>query len=83
MVELRGPRWLSHATATFLGNREEARDAVSGAWIDILSWLAKLRETRWFPGWATRIGPTKIVPGPDQMGKNIRRKLGQELGCGK
>lgn len=54
LVELRGPRLLVHA-ARLLGDREEARDAVQDAWIDIFRGLGKLRDIRAFPAWATRI----------------------------
>lgn len=54
LVELRGPRLLVHA-ARLLGDREEARDAVQDAWIDILRSLKSLRDVQAFPAWATRI----------------------------
>lgn len=54
LVELRGPRLLVHA-ARLLGDREEARDAVQDAWIDIFRGLKSLRDVQAFPAWATRI----------------------------
>lgn len=76
LVELRGPRLLSHATR-LLGNREEARDAVQDGWIDIYRGLTKLRDPMAFPAWATRIVTRKCA----QLiqGKTSRRKLEQEL----
>ena len=54
LVELRGPRLTAHA-ARLLGDVEDARDAVQEAWIDIMRGLSRLRDTRAFPAWATRI----------------------------
>ncbi|MEM7505962.1 MAG: sigma-70 family RNA polymerase sigma factor [Pseudomonadota bacterium] len=54
LVDLRGPRLLAHAMR-LLGDREDARDAVQEAWIDILKGLDQLRDPRAFPAWATRI----------------------------
>lgn len=76
LVELRGPRLLSHATR-LLGNREEARDAVQDGWIDIYRGLAKLRDPMSFPAWATRIVTRKCAG--LIKGKTSRRKLEQEL----
>lgn len=54
LVALRGPRLLSHAIR-LLGNREDAKDAVQDAWIDIIRGLSRLRDERAFPAWAYRI----------------------------
>jgi len=54
LVKLRGPRLLAHATR-LMGNREEARDVLQDAWIDIMRGLPKLADPRAFPAWATRI----------------------------
>ena len=76
LVELRGPRLLSHATR-LLGNREEARDAVQDSWVDIYRGLAGLRDPVAFPAWATRIVTRKCAR--LIKGKTSRRKLEQEL----
>ncbi|MFK8032604.1 MAG: RNA polymerase sigma factor [Hyphomicrobiales bacterium] len=54
LVQLRGPRLLAHASR-LLQNREEARDIVQEAWLDILRGLRSLRDPVAFPAWATRI----------------------------
>ena len=54
LAEVRGPRLLAHAVR-LLGDREEARDAVQEAWVEILRALPRLREACAFPAWATRI----------------------------
>lgn len=54
LVQLRGPKLLAHA-ARLLQNREEARDIVQEAWLDILRGLRSLRDPAAFPAWATRI----------------------------
>lgn len=54
LVQLRGPRLLAHASR-LLQNREEARDVVQEAWLDILRGLRSLRDPAAFPAWATRI----------------------------
>lgn len=76
LVELRGPRLLSHATR-LLGNREEARDAVQEGWIDIFRGLAGLRDPMSFPAWATRIVTRKCAR--LIKGKTSQRKLEREL----
>ncbi|MFV2052389.1 RNA polymerase sigma factor [Aliiroseovarius sp. YM-037] len=54
LVAHRGPRLLAHATR-LMGDREEARDAVQEAWLDIVRGLPRLTDPRAFPAWATRI----------------------------
>lgn len=54
LVRLRGPRLLAHASR-LLQNREEARDVVQEAWVDILRGLRSLRDPAAFPAWTTRI----------------------------
>lgn len=54
LVALRGPRLLAHA-ARLLGDREEARDVVQEAWLEIFRDLRQLRDERAFPAWAHRI----------------------------
>ncbi len=76
LVELRGPRLLSHATR-LLRNREEARDAVQDSWVDIYRGLAGLRDPMAFPAWATRIVTRKCAR--LIKGKTSRRKLEQDL----
>nr|WP_306269388.1 sigma-70 family RNA polymerase sigma factor [Pararhizobium sp. IMCC3301] len=76
LVELRGPRLLSHATR-LLGNREEARDAVQEAWVDIFRGLRALRDPMSFPAWSMRIVTRKCGRLID--GKASRRRLAQEL----
>lgn len=76
LVELRGPRLLSHATR-LLGNREEARDAVQEGWVDIYRGLSGLRDPMAFRAWATRIVTRKCAR--LIKGKTSRRKLLQEL----
>lgn len=54
LVEVRGPRLLTHATR-LLGEAEAARDVVQDAWVDILRGLGGLRDDRAFAAWAYRI----------------------------
>lgn len=54
LVDFRGPRLFAHAYR-LLGDREEARDAVQEAWVEITKGLSKLRDDSAFPTWAYRI----------------------------
>lgn len=78
LVALRGPRLLAHATR-LMGNREEARDVLQDAWIDIMRSLPKLKDPRAFPAWATRIVTRRCAKA---INRNIRtRELKQEYGA--
>lgn len=54
LVAFRGPRLFAHAFR-LLGDREEARDAVQEAWVEITKGVSKLRDDHAFPTWAYRI----------------------------
>lgn len=76
LVALRGPRLLAHATR-LMGNKDEARDALQDAWIDIMRGLPSLVDPAAFPAWATRIMTRRCAKA---IGSNIkRRELKQEL----
>ncbi|MEO1492634.1 MAG: sigma-70 family RNA polymerase sigma factor [Pseudomonadota bacterium] len=60
LVALRGPRLLAHATR-LIGNREDARDIVQDAWIEILRGLGQLQDDRAFPAWSTRIVTRRVA----------------------
>lgn len=76
LIALRGPRLLVHATR-LMGNRDEARDVLQDAWIDIMRGLPKLADPRAFPAWATRITTRHCAKA---IHSNIRRReLKQEL----
>ena len=51
LVAFRGPRLFAHAFR-LLGDREEARDVVQEAWVEITKGLPKLRDDCAFPTWA-------------------------------
>lgn len=72
LVALRGPRLLSHA-ARLIGDREEARDIVQEAWIEIFAGLHRLRDERAFPAWAHRIVTRRVAKSID--GAARRRRL--------
>ena len=76
LVNLRGPRLFAHAYR-LLGDREEARDVVQEAWIDIARGLKGLREEAAFPAWATRIVSRKVAR--LIKGKIATREAMQEL----
>ena len=76
LVALRGPKLLSHATR-LLGNREEARDIVQEAWVEIFRSLGKLRDERAFPAWAHRIVTRRVAKFID--GARRRRQLAGEV----
>ena len=78
LVELRSPKLLTHATR-LLGNREDARDVVQDAWVDILRGLNGLREPRAFASWATRIVTRRCAKFIE--GQVKRRELGEMLWC--
>ena len=48
------PRLMAHAWR-LLGDREAARDAAQGAWLEIARGLGTLRDPQAFPAWAYRI----------------------------
>lgn len=54
LVAFRGPPLFAHAYK-LLGDREDARDAVQEAWVEITKGLSKLRDDHAFPAWAYRI----------------------------
>lgn len=76
LVELRGPKLLAHATR-LLGHREDARDVVQDAWVDILKGLSGMREPRAFAAWSTRIVTRRCAR--YISGQIKRRELGTEL----
>lgn len=76
LVALRGPRLLVHA-ARLIGDREDAKDIVQEAWLDICGGLKSLRDVRAFPAWATQIVTrrcTKVI-----KNKTRARKCMQNL----
>lgn len=73
LVKLRGPKLFGHAIR-LLGHREDARDAVQDAWVEILRGLAGLREPRAFASWSTRIVTRRCARNISQKIK--RRELG-------
>ncbi|MGB5872024.1 MAG: RNA polymerase sigma factor [Albidovulum sp.] len=75
LADLRGPRLLAHATR-LLCNREEARDAVQDAWVEILRGLPSLTEPRAFAAWAMRIVTRRCAR--DIRGKQRQRQLAAE-----
>ncbi len=54
LVQHFGPRLFAHAYH-LLGHREEARDAVQEAWLEIMRGLPKLHKDHAFMAWAYRI----------------------------
>ena len=76
LVKLRGPKLLAHATR-LLGHREDARDVVQDAWVDILNGLSGMREPRAFAAWSTRIVTRRCARYIN--GQIKRRELGAEL----
>ncbi|MEM8541236.1 MAG: RNA polymerase sigma factor [Pseudomonadota bacterium] len=78
LVALRGPRLLAHASR-LMGNKEEARDVLQDAWIDIIRGLPKLADPRAFPAWATRIMTRRCSKA---IRNNVRsRELKREFGA--
>ena len=76
LVELRGPKLLSHATR-LLGHPEDARDVVQDAWVEIMRGLKGLREPRAFAAWSTRIVTRRCAR--DISGNIKRRNLGESV----
>lgn len=60
LVELRGPRLLSHAIR-LLGDREGAQDVVQEAWVEIMRGLHGLRDDHAFLPWALRIVSRRVA----------------------
>lgn len=76
LVKHFGPRLFSHAYR-LLGHREEARDVVQEAWIEIARGLPKLRDDSAFMAWAYRITSRRAAR---QIDRNIKtRALGAGL----
>ena len=76
LVALRGPKLLAHATR-LLGHREDARDVVQDAWVEILNGLKGLREPNAFAAWSTRIVTRRCAR---YIGGQIKqRELGAQL----
>jgi len=70
------PRLFAHAFR-LLGHREEARDAVQAAWVEIIRGLPKLRDDSAFMAWAYRITSRRCARVIDQ---NVKaRALEAEL----
>ncbi len=76
LVALRGPKLLAHATR-LLGHREDARDVVQDAWVEILNGLKGLREPCAFAAWSTRIVTRRCAR--YISGQVKRRKLSAQL----
>jgi RNA polymerase sigma-70 factor (ECF subfamily) len=72
LVELFGPRLLSHATR-LLGEREGARDVVQEAWMEILRGLHGLRDEAAFLPWALRIVSRRVAREISRRQKARRR----------
>ncbi|GKY87146.1 RNA polymerase sigma factor [Sinisalibacter aestuarii] len=72
LVELRGPRLLSHASR-LLGEHDGARDVVQEAWIEILRGLKGLRDESLFLPWALRIVTRRVAReiGRRQKGRRL------------
>jgi len=70
LVQHFGPRLFAHAYR-LLGHREEARDAVQEAWVDITRGLPKLREDRAFMAWAYRITSRRCAR---QIDRNVKAR---------
>ncbi len=65
-----GPRLFAHAFR-LLGHREEARDAVQEAWVEIMHSLPKLREDSAFMAWAYRITSRRCAR---QIDRNVKAR---------
>ncbi len=76
LVKHFGPRLFSHAYR-LLGHREEARDVVQEAWIEIARALPKLQDDHAFMAWAYRITSRRAAR---QIDRNVKaRRLGEAL----
>ena len=70
LVQHFGPRLFAHAYR-LLGHREEARDAVQEAWVEITHSLPKLREDSAFMAWAYRITSRRCAR---QIDRNVKAR---------
>jgi len=70
LVAFRGPSLFAHAFR-LLGDREEARDAVQEAWVEITKGFSKLKDDAAFPTWAYRIVSRCCAR---QIGRNINAR---------
>ena len=70
LVQHFGPRLFAHAYR-LLGHREEAKDAVQEAWVDISQGLIKLRDDAAFMAWAYRITSRRCAR---QIDRNIKAR---------
>ncbi|MBL1438255.1 MAG: sigma-70 family RNA polymerase sigma factor [Rhodobacteraceae bacterium] len=68
LVQHFSPRLFAHAYR-LLGHREEARDAVQEAWVDITRGLKSLRDDTAFMAWAYRITSRRCAR---QIDRNIK-----------
>ena len=70
LVKHFSPRLFAHAYR-LLGHREEARDAVQEAWVEITRGLPKLREDHAFMAWAYRITSRRCAR---QIERNVKAR---------
>lgn len=78
LVTLRGGRLLAHA-ARLLGDREQARDIVQEAWVEILRGLKGLRDDHAFLPWALQIVSRRVSR---EIGRRVKdRELARDLGA--
>ena len=70
LIQHFSPRLFAHAYR-LLGHREEAKDAVQEAWVEIMRGLPKLREDTAFLAWAYRITSRRCAR---QIDRNVKER---------
>lgn len=70
LVKHFSPRLFAHAYR-LLGHREEARDAVQDAWVEVTRGLPNLREDHAFMAWAYRITSRRCAR---QIDRNVKAR---------